>query len=97
MRFVVGNGVLSASAARGSTVNHATSVVFDVARWVSFVGFALLVGAWLVIAAWPAGRDERRARGGSCGPGRRGCASVRWPSCCCRGRTRPAPGSSAPG
>lgn len=60
VRFVVGNGVLSASAVAGSTVNHATSVALDAARWLSFVGFALVIGTWLVIVAWQRGRGERR-------------------------------------
>ncbi len=62
VRFVVGNGVLSASAVAGATVDHATNLAFDVVRWLSFAGFALLAGAWLVLTVWPQGRDDRRAR-----------------------------------
>jgi copper transport protein len=62
VRFVVGNGVLSAAPPAGATVNHATTVVFDMARWVSFAGFALIAGAWLWLSVWPAGRSDRRAR-----------------------------------
>ncbi len=61
MRFVVGNGVLTAAAGTTSTVNHTTSVAFDVVRWISFAGFALLGGAWLLLTVWPQGRDDRRA------------------------------------
>ena len=62
VRFVVGNGVLSAAPAAGSTVNHATSVLLDLVRWVSYAGFALLGGAWVLLTVWPAGRGEPRAR-----------------------------------
>ncbi|MGH8961398.1 MAG: copper resistance CopC/CopD family protein [Jatrophihabitantaceae bacterium] len=62
VRFVVGNGVLSATSVNTSTVNGITSKVFDAARWVSYAGFALLGGAWLLLTVWPEGRDDRRAR-----------------------------------
>jgi copper transport protein len=62
VRFVVGNGVLSASAIGTSTVDHVTSAVFDIARWISFAGLALLAGSWLILSIWPQGRDDRRAR-----------------------------------
>ncbi len=62
VRFVVGNGVLGAASAAGASVDHTTNIVFDIARWMSFVGLALLVGSWLVLAAWPQGRADRRAR-----------------------------------
>jgi copper transport protein len=63
IRFVVGNGALvKGSAGGGETVNHVTSVAFDVSRWVSFAGLAVLGGAWLILTIWPAGRDDRRAR-----------------------------------
>jgi copper transport protein len=63
IRFVVGNGALSAApASASSTVDHATSVVFDVVRWISYAGLVLLGGAWLILTAWPAGREDRRAR-----------------------------------
>lgn len=62
IRFVVGNGELAAAGATPSTVNGATSVVFDVVRWVAFAGLALLGGAWLLLSVWPEGRDDRRAR-----------------------------------
>ena len=63
IRFVVGNGPLvRGSAGSGATVNHVTSVAFDVARWISYAGLALVGGAWLVLLLWSAGRDDRRAR-----------------------------------
>jgi copper transport protein len=61
IRFVVGNGVLTAAPGTTSTVNHTTNVAFDAVRWVSFAGFALLGGAWLLLTVWPQGRDDRRA------------------------------------
>ncbi|MDT4963325.1 MAG: copper transport protein [Pseudonocardiales bacterium] len=63
IRFVVGNGVLAApGATHTSTVNPTTSVAFDIARWTSFTGVALLGGAWLLLTVWPQGRDDRRGR-----------------------------------
>ncbi|MEO6886023.1 MAG: copper resistance protein CopC, partial [Jatrophihabitantaceae bacterium] len=62
VRFVVGNGVLAASSVDVSTVNSATSTVFDIVRWISYTGFALLGSAWLLLTVWPQGRDDRRAR-----------------------------------
>lgn len=62
IRFVVGNGELTAGAASSSTVDGPTSVAFDVVRWVAFAGLALLGGAWLLLTVWSEGRDDRRAR-----------------------------------
>ncbi|MDT4894334.1 MAG: copper transport protein [Pseudonocardiales bacterium] len=62
VRFVVGNGVLSAAPSGTSTVNHTVSTALDLSRWVSFAGFAALGGGWLLLTVWPQGRDERRAR-----------------------------------
>jgi copper transport protein len=62
IRFVVGNGALTAGAASSSTVDGATSVVFDIVRWLAFAGLALLGGAWLLLTVWPEGRDDVRAR-----------------------------------
>jgi copper transport protein len=62
VRFVVGNGALSLTSVDVSATNKATSVIFDVVRWVSYAGIALLGGFWLVLTVWPEGRDERRAR-----------------------------------
>jgi copper transport protein len=61
MRFVVGTGVLAGAAVDSSAVNRVTSVAFDIGRWISFAGFALLGGAWLLMTVWPQGRDDRRA------------------------------------
>jgi copper transport protein len=62
VRFVLGNGALGAGVVNPATVDRATSVVFDVARWVSYAGLALLGGSWLLLTVWPQGRDDRRAR-----------------------------------
>lgn len=63
LRFVVGNGALGAAAGGGgSTVNGLTGATFDVVRFVSFAGLAVLGGGWLMLSVWPAGRDDRRAR-----------------------------------
>jgi copper transport protein len=37
-------------------------VLFDVARWVSYAGLALLGGSWLLLTVWPQGRRDGRAR-----------------------------------
>ena len=63
IRFVVGKGALTAATVSSSTVNHGLSVVFDVVRWLSWAGLALLGGAWLLLTVWPQGRDDRGARG----------------------------------
>lgn len=62
VRFVVGTGVLSVAPVSGSTVNHATGAVFAFARWVSYAGFALLGGVWLLLTVWPTGRGDSHAR-----------------------------------
>jgi copper transport protein len=62
VRFVVGNGVLSAAPIGSASVDHTVSGLFDVTRWASFAGFAVLGGGWLLLTVWPQGRDERRAR-----------------------------------
>lgn len=62
IRFVVGNGQLAAGVSP-STVDGTTSVVFDLVRWLTFGGLALLGGGWLMLTVWPEGRDDRRARG----------------------------------
>ena len=64
VRFVVGNGPLIATpVAGGSSSDGGVAAAFDVSRWLSYGGIALLGGAWLVLTVWPAGRDDRRARG----------------------------------
>lgn len=63
IRFVVGNGALvTGSVGSGATVNGAVSAAFDVSRWISYAGLALLGGVWLLLTVWPAGRDDVRAR-----------------------------------
>jgi copper transport protein len=64
IRFVVGNGPLLTASSGGSTdaTNPAVSAVFDAARWVSYLGVALLGGAWLLLTVWPSGRVDPRAR-----------------------------------
>lgn len=63
IRFVVGNGALVRGAGpTGPTVDPGTSKAFDVSRWISFAGLAVLGGAWLVFTVWPVGRDDRAAR-----------------------------------
>ena len=63
VRFVVGNGPLVVSnVGSGPTVNHATSVLFDISRWIGFGGLALLGGVWLALTVWPQGRDDLRAK-----------------------------------
>jgi copper transport protein len=62
IRFVVGDGALGAGATGPQTVDRLTSTTFDVVRWISFTGLAVLGGGWLMFSVWPAGRDDRRAR-----------------------------------
>ena len=63
IRFVVGNGALvTTGGGGGATTNHFTGLLFDIARWISYAGLALLGGVWLLLTVWPAGRDDRRAR-----------------------------------
>jgi len=62
IRFVVGNGALVTSPVAGSgAIKHSTSGALDLARWLSYAGFALLGGLWLLLTVWPEGRDEPRA------------------------------------
>ncbi len=60
--FVVGNGALVTRPQSTSVTPAGVSTSLDVARWVSTLGFTTLAGVWLVFAAWPAGRGERRVR-----------------------------------
>jgi copper transport protein len=63
IRFVVGNGPLvKGSVSATSSADPGVTQLFAITRWVSYAGLALLAGAWLVLAVWPAGRDDRSAR-----------------------------------
>jgi copper transport protein len=62
LRFVVGNGPLVTTPVAGTSSEPGVAAVFDIARWLSYGGLALLGGAWLLLTVWPAGRDERRAQ-----------------------------------
>lgn len=63
VRFVVGDGPLvTAAAPRSSGSGPGVTAVFDTVRWVSYAGFALLAGSWLLLTVWPQGRDDARAR-----------------------------------
>lgn len=62
IRFVVGNGALVTGSVSSGATDGAVSAAFDVTRWISYAGLALLGGAWLLLTVWPAGRDDRRAR-----------------------------------
>jgi copper transport protein len=62
--FVVGDGPLIAIT--GSVVGGATdgtiTKLFDVARFVGFVGIVLFGGLAFIVLCWPAGRTNQRAR-----------------------------------
>jgi copper transport protein len=62
--FVVGDGPLIA--ATGSVVGGGTSgavtKIFDVARFVGYMGIVLFGGLAFVVLCWPAGRTNQRAR-----------------------------------
>jgi copper transport protein len=62
VRFVVGDGALVVSGGTNAATDGGTSAMFAVARWLSYAGLALLGGAWLLLTAWTAGQDARRAR-----------------------------------
>ncbi len=80
--FVVGYGAL-VRAHSGSTSNDdpVTSAAFDVSRWISYGGVALLGGG--VAAADASGRPgaTSAARGASCGPAGARSASARCWNC----------------
>ena len=59
--FVVGSGALKAPGAE-DTSDSVVSAALDASRWISWAGFALLGGGWLLLTLWPEGRDERPAR-----------------------------------
>jgi copper transport protein len=62
--FVVGDGPLVAATGSvvGGGTNGVISKIFDVARFVGFVGVVLLGGLVFVVLCWPAGRTDPRAR-----------------------------------
>lgn len=63
IRFVVGNGALAhGTISEGSAANGFTSTAFDVVRWISYAGLALLGGAWLLFTIWPEGEADVRTR-----------------------------------
>lgn len=62
LSFVVGNGPLVTRPQSGGATPTGVPSILDAARWVSTLGFTTLAGAWLIFAAWPAGRAERRVR-----------------------------------
>jgi copper transport protein len=63
VRFVVGAGPLAVAAAGvPAATDAAASAAMDAARWLSYAGFALLGGVWLLLAGWPEGRRQPRAR-----------------------------------
>ena len=80
IRFVVGNGALGAGASGPQTVDRLTSTTFDVVRWISFAGLAVLGGGWLMFSVWPAGRDDRRARDTALDSAGVRPQPARWPS-----------------
>jgi copper transport protein len=62
--FVVGDGPLVAATGSvvGGGTNGVISKIFDVARFVGFLGIVLLGGLVFVVLCWPAGRTDPRAR-----------------------------------
>ena len=62
--FVVGDGPLVAATGSvvGGGTNGVISKIFDVARFVGFIGVVLLGGLAFVVLCWPAGRTDPRAR-----------------------------------
>ena len=60
---MVGHGALVHGQVSTSASNSTTSSAFDVSRWISYAGLALLGGTWLLFTTWPQGRDDYRASG----------------------------------
>jgi copper transport protein len=62
--FVVGDGPLVAATGSvvGGGTNGVVTKVFDVARFIGFLGIVLLGGLVFVVLCWPAGRTDSRAR-----------------------------------
>lgn len=61
VRFGVG-AAPSLAQGGGDTSDAVVSAALDCARWLSWAGFALLGGSWLLLTVWQSGREERRAR-----------------------------------
>jgi copper transport protein len=62
--FVVGDGPLVAATGSvvGGGTNGVITKVFDVARFIGFLGIVLFGGLAFVVLCWPAGRTDPRAR-----------------------------------
>lgn len=60
IRFVVGSGPLRAVTTGGDS-DSTVAAALDVTRWISYAGFAVLGGSWLLLTIWPGGQKERRA------------------------------------
>ena len=62
--FVVGDGPLVATtdSVVGGGTDGVVTKVFDVARFIGFLGIVLLGGLVFVVLCWPAGRTDPRAR-----------------------------------
>jgi copper transport protein len=62
--FVVGDGPLVAATGSviGGGTNGVITKIFDVARFVGFLGIVLFGGLAFVVLCWPAGRTDPRAR-----------------------------------
>lgn len=59
--FVVGSGPLVAPSAPDLT-DSVVSAALDLSRWLSFTGFTLLGGTWLLLTVWRSGGEQRRPR-----------------------------------
>jgi len=63
IRFVVGNGPLSAApSSSGTPVNRTVMVSLAVVHWLSFAGVAIIGGSWLIFSLWPSGQGWLRIR-----------------------------------
>jgi copper transport protein len=61
LRFVVGAGPL-ANAPSTDESDSVVAAALDVSRWISYAGFALLGGGWLLLSIWRPGQREDAAR-----------------------------------
>ena len=62
IRFVVGNGAIAHGSIAAGAASTSASTAIDVARWITYAGFAVLGGVWLLLTVWPEGRDDPRGR-----------------------------------